>query len=184
MVACALYVWPWTDIPFFSRNSEIPFLYMGISLNSKHRWSSASIRAYCRQQKLHFALEKFLLPCKVPLSWPTPAACPRRATPFTEHSAGWSWDKGSAQKSAARNLPQTELLLGVFPRGSNRQSSQNTTSEGKKHSRLKVIPDQLRVFWVQPLPESRLISLSKQAGLSSLNLHAAEAPVTRGLGFP
>lgn len=36
---------------------------------------------------------------------------------------------------------------------------------------------------MQPLPESRLISLSKQAGLSSLNLHAAEAPVTRVLGF-
>lgn len=46
-----LHIQPRTDIPFFIRNSEISFIYMGISLNSKKHWSSASIRIYCGQQK-------------------------------------------------------------------------------------------------------------------------------------
>lgn len=48
---CDLYIQPWTDIPFFIRNPEIPSLYTGISLNSKKHWSRASIRMYCGQQK-------------------------------------------------------------------------------------------------------------------------------------
>lgn len=35
MVLCDLYIQPWTDIPFFIRNPEIPSLYTGIPLNSK-----------------------------------------------------------------------------------------------------------------------------------------------------
>lgn len=88
MVACGLYLQSWTD-----RKLEIPFLRM-ISLDSKHHHHSASMSSNWAG-------------AAIGTGGVYPAT---QAMPLAENS--WRWDESSPGKSAARNLPETELLWG------------------------------------------------------------------------
>lgn len=150
---------------------------MGISLNSKHHGSNTSIRAYCMQQRLQFALEQFVLPPEVPLSWSTPAARPQRAAPCAERGAG-AW-MNLQRENLQQETHHKQSCCGDLAKG--KQWAEQSEHHFFKEKQNQIGTYSRSVFWVQPLPGSRLISLSKEARLSSLNPHADEGPVTRDL---